>query len=156
MVKDVHWKKIAVRILVTLISVFAFSVSVSAEELMQTLRVEYTLPNGFAYTVNAFEKSKTVTDGSGNTSEDREYSIVLPYQVKGTEVTVFADGTGTFEVDGKKYVSGEKYVLESGGHTVAADGKEYNLNIFYTSDLPQIYIETDKPLEYVNENKCFT
>ena len=153
MVKDVHWKKIAVRILVTLISVFAFSVSVSAEELMQTLRVEYTLPNGFAYTVNAFEKSKTATDGAGNTSEDREYSIVLPYQVKGTEVTVFADGTGTFEVDGKKYVSGEKYVLESGGHTVAADGKEYNLNIFYTSDLPQIYIETDKPLEYVNENK---
>ncbi len=145
-------KKYAINILAAAAGIFVFSLSAAASELpAQSISAEYTLKNGFAYTVNAMEKDKPVLDEDGTLlSVEKEYSLVLPYAVKEQQVKIVFEDAQGFEIDGKEYISGEKYILEEGSFAVTCDGKEYSLNIFYTSDTPQIYLTLDESIEYIN------
>ena len=148
-------KNIVLGIFVVFAGVFSFSLQISAQEYpLGGLSATYSLPNGFSYTVNAFEKDKPVSDADGEILyTEKEYSLVMPYGAKDTEIEITIAGAEAFYIGEKEYRSGGKYVLESGNHTVSCNGGEYYLNIFYTSDIPQIYMTLNDSIEYVNEDK---
>ncbi|MBR6518859.1 MAG: CotH kinase family protein, partial [Oscillospiraceae bacterium] len=151
-------KKYAVNIFAAAVCVFALSLPASAEKAVDTLAVEYLLPNGSAYTVKAFATDRNKIDEEDaeeivEIPADNEYSIVLPYAVGGSSVTVkLADGASV-EIDGQKLYNGSAFIPQKGVHTIVCEGEEYNLNVFYTSDLPVLYIETDQSVDYIHEDK---
>ena len=149
-------KKYTVNILAAAVAVFILSVPVCASELpLQNMAVEYTLPNGFTYTVKAFavDRNKTGEETQEHIT-DNEYTLVLPYAVKGKMVTVkMAEGDCIY-LGETAICNGLDIVLEKGTHRIVSDNKEYNLNVLYTSDIPQLYITIrDGAMSDINEDK---
>ncbi len=138
------------------IGIFVFFMPVSASEFpMDGISAEYTLANGFSYTVKSFEKDVPILNEERTAILEfkKEYSLVLPYGVKGSEVKILLDDADSFVADGKEYRNGEKYSFERGTYSVTCEGGEYNLNIFYTSDIPQMYITIEDDIDFVHEDK---
>ena len=81
-------KNIVLGIFVVFAGIFSFSLQTSAQEYpLSGLSAAYSLPNGFSYTVNAFEKDKPVSDADGEILyTEKEYSLVMPYGAKDTEI----------------------------------------------------------------------
>ena len=75
---------------------------------------------------------------------ENEYGISLPYAAKGGKVTVGLEGTETVVLDGVTLTDGQTVSAPAQGvHKLICDGTEYKLTVFYGSDIPAIYINTE-------------
>ena len=154
MKKHIKLKRITQTLITVISAVVLFAVGVFAEEENKFLiEARYTLPNGFEYTVESFTKEKTSTDANGvQRYLGTEYTIVLPYGVKNTQVALHFSDNAEVAIDGKNVADGTQMVLEEGVFPMVYNGTEGYFNVMYTSDIPQIYIETKKSREYIESN----
>ena len=158
MEKFLHIKKYVLGIFITAAFCALSAITASASELpLQNLSVEYTLPNGYSYSVKAFamdrNKSGEDVEPEGHIP-DNEYTLVLPYHVEGTEVTVLMAEGDKILLGTTPLENGTKLVLEEGTYTVESGSVQYNLNVFYTSNIPQVYITIrDGAMADINADK---
>ena len=151
-------KHTGIKRILTMLAVAAatvvFAVAASAEQASVDFAVNFTLPNGFEYGVKAFEKEKTATDENGvQTYMGKEYTLVLPYVLENKEVSLLVSAEADVIMDGRQLSDNTLTVLGRGVHQFECGGTTGYLNVMYTSDVPQIYIDTQQPLSYIHEDK---
>ena len=154
MKKCVNFNRIVLILITAAISVVLFAMSVFAEENNFFIEAEFTLPNGFKYSTEAFTKEKTSVDQNGDQPYSvMEYTVVLPYNVKNTPVILrFSEGSEIM-IDGKSVAYGTSMVLKEGICTMVCNGTSGYLNVMYTSDVPQIYIDTEQSRKYIETDR---
>ena len=79
------------------------------------------------------------------TSEENILHLILPYDAASAQLTAdVADGTAVY-LDGTAVADGDAVSLSDGTkHTLSAEGASYTLNVSYGSDIPLVYIITEK------------
>lgn len=79
------------------------------------------------------------------TSEENILHLILPYDAAASQLTAdTADGT-TVYLNGRAVADGDAVSLGDGTkHTLSAEGVNYTLSISYGSDVPLVYIITEK------------
>ena len=129
----------------------AFSVPVYADNIQDTVYIEYTLPNGFKYQLKPSVIDKRDIDDRNDDNEAiLEYVFLIPKAAEDSELTLYPS-TATLKDVSMKHNKG---VIDEGTYTLTAYGEEYTVVIAYGSDIPQIYIGIeDGAIEFVHENK---
>ncbi|MDE7324493.1 MAG: CotH kinase family protein [Lachnospiraceae bacterium] len=77
---------------------------------------------------------------------DNSYNIFLPGAVKGKKLNVTYSGAERIFVDGERIQNGKSYLFSEGQHIVRTEGSEcseHDLNVWYTSDIPALFVETE-------------
>ena len=79
------------------------------------------------------------------TSEENILHLILPYDAASAQLTAdVADGTAVY-LDGTAVADGDAVSLSDGTkHTLSAEGASYTLNVSFGSDIPLVYIITEK------------
>ena len=147
-------KRILTAVTATVTVAAVFAVGVCAEENSIDIAAQYTLPNGFEYTVKA-EKTDIAPPGISDDEifDGKTYMLVLPEAVKGSGILLSSPAENNITLENKSLAEGAEFVLNSGTHRISCNGDTVFLHVMYTGSLPQIYITTSMPMEYVNEDK---
>ena len=91
---------------------------------------------------------------SAGEDSDTDRFITLPYGLESRQLTVDCDGNMPFYLDGERVDNGQKITLGKGTHTVVCGNEQYSLTVYYTGDIPVIYIDTESgDMDYVYANK---
>lgn len=144
-------KKYAVNLL-ALLTVFFFSaISTGAQgSVPDSLSVEYMLPGDKGYTIEAFVKNHRYED-EVITDETVEYVLVLPAGAKNTLLKVNIADDSAFVSEDLQLYDGEKTVLPEGRFYDTEKG--YAVSVMYSSDIPDIFIDTHQSFEYLTSDK---
>lgn len=83
-------------------------------------------------------------------SSAKEYYLTIPHDAE--EITANFGATGDVYLDGNKIQNGQELTFEYGNkHTVSCGGISYTLIPIKGSDIPQIFITTDAPVDLAHK-----
>lgn len=77
---------------------------------------------------------------------DGTYNIFLPGAMKGRKLNVTFGAADQIFLDGKKIQNGKAYSFSEGQHVLRTEGDggtEHDLYVWYTSDIPALFVETE-------------
>ena len=85
------------------------------------------------------------------------YCLFLPADTDPSKMRVWAFGSGQVELDGKPLTWGcSGTAFTEGEHTVSCGGSTYDLNVYYSANIPAVHIRTSSgSLQQIHKNKSY-
>ena len=123
----------------------------AADSIEDTIRIEYTLSNGFEYVLKpSVVDLRKAEDRTEDTQPIPEYVFLLPKDTEGRAVKVYPESSIFKDVKAEKDGT---VILSKGRYTAVVNGEEIAVTVAYTSDIPQMYITVaDDAMEKVHKD----
>lgn len=150
--------KIYICAFIVLLSIVAHPVHVKAQDASDNvvrLGAEFNLNTNFSYSVNAYCKSvgPDMQKKHGDCA-DTAYILTLPCSTRQASVKVQISGDAVICDDNNYIKDGQELVLSKDIYYLLKDNEKYIVQIIFTSDIPQLYIDTESGnMDYIHEDK---
>lgn len=150
--------KIYICAFIVLLSIVAHPVYVKAQDASDNvvqLGAEFNLNTNFSYSVNAYCKSvgPDMQKKHGDCA-DTAYILTLPGSTRQESVKVQISGDAVICDDNNYIKDGQELVLSKDIYYLLKDNEKYIVQIIFTSDIPQLYIDTESGnMDYIHEDK---
>lgn len=116
---------------------------------------EAKINENFKLSVNPFGNEESSFDTISWFENDDKYSLFLPSDVDRSSLKIYFSGAETIEIGNTTLHSGDttNVFAESDSYSVKVGNNSYSVKIFQSENIPSMFLETKKPLDYINEDK---
>lgn len=109
----------------------------------------------FTLYVNPYGNDKDSFDTIKWYKTNEEYSLYLPSDIDRSSLTVYFDGAESIKVNNFYLCSGDttNAFEKFDDYKICVDKDSYKLHIFESANISAMFLETEKPMEYLHEDK---
>lgn len=149
------------KVIMILLMLF-FIIVIKSGAAAKTRQISNTYIETLAYTEETFGLTLWVNNNMPvnwwYNEQNGQYILFIPGSMTKRKPRLTFPGTNSIYIDGQKVTNGEQYHFTEGKHVLktgeASDSPVYDLEVFYTSDIASLFLETDSgTLDFIHASK---